>query len=357
MLTAILGYSQLLTEQIGPDKPMGRDLREITAAALRAAALTRQLLAFSRQQVLAVVPLDITTVVRAVEAMLRRLLGERILITTALADDLDPVMADVMQLEQLLVNLSVNARDAMPQGGSLTVATRNITLDEAFVAAHPGASTGSYAALSVTDTGAGMSPETQARIFEPFFTTKERGRGTGLGLAAVYGIVKRSGGYIEVESRFGRGSTFTVYLPRTALPAQAPIGPAPVMSPAGTETILVVEDESGVRAFVKITLQRFGYRVIEADTAEAALTHLGLDTPIHLLLTDIVLPGMDGRELAVRARQGRPDVRVLFMSGYASGLSMTEGVLDQGMQLLEKPFSAHTLLIRTRQLLGPDGVE
>jgi PAS domain S-box-containing protein len=357
MLTAILGYSQLLTEQIGPDKPMGRDLREITAAALRAAALTRQLLAFSRQQVLAVVPLDITTVVRAVEAMLRRLLGERILITTALADDLDPVMADVMQLEQLLVNLSVNARDAMPQGGSLTVATRNITLDEAFVAAHPGASTGSYAALSVTDTGAGMSPETQARIFEPFFTTKERGRGTGLGLAAVYGIVKRSGGYIEVESRLGRGSTFTVYLPRTALPAQAPIGPAPVMSPAGTETILVVEDESGVRAFVKITLQRFGYRVIEADTAEAALTHLGLDTPIHLLLTDIVLPGMDGRELAVRARQGRPDVRVLFMSGYASGLSMTEGVLDQGMQLLEKPFSAHTLLIRTRQLLGPDGVE
>ena len=222
MLTAILGYSELLTEQIGPDKPMGRDLREITAAAQRAAALTRQLLAFSRQQVLAVAPLDLTTVVRDVEAMLRRLLGEQITITTALADDLDPVMADVTQLEQLLVNLSVNARDAMPQGGSLTLATRNITLDAGYAAAHPGANAGSYASLRVTDTGAGMSSETQRRIFEPFFTTKERGRGTGLGLAAVYGIVKQLGGYIEVESQPARGSTFTIYLPRTDQAAPGP---------------------------------------------------------------------------------------------------------------------------------------
>ena len=358
MLTAILGYSELLTEQIGPDKPMGQDLREITAAAQRAAALTQQLLAFSRQQVLAVAPLDLTTVVRDVEAMLRRLLGEQITIATVLADDIDPVMADVTQLEQLLVNLSVNARDAMPQGGSLTLTTRNIILDAGYAAAHPGAKAGSYVTLAVTDTGAGMSSETQRRIFEPFFTTKERGRGTGLGLAAVYGIVKQLGGYIEVESQPARGSTFTIYLPRTEQAAQGPIRPVPVMSPAGTETILLVEDERGVRAFLKITLQRFGYQVIEADTAEAALMLLdGSATPIHLLLTDIVLPGMDGRELAVRVTHTRPDVRVLFMSGYASGLSGIAGSLEPSMQLLEKPFTAHALLTKTRQLLGTDGFD
>jgi PAS domain S-box-containing protein len=355
MLTAILGYSELLTEQIGPDKPMGQDLREIMAAAQRAAALTRQLLAFSRLQVLAVAPLDITTVVRDVEAMLRRLLGEQITITTALADDLDPVMADVTQLEQLLVNLSVNARDAMPQGGSLTLATRNITLDAGYAAAHPGARAGSYASLSVSDTGAGMSPETRGRIFEPFFTTKERGRGTGLGLAAVYGIVKQLSGYIEVDSQPARGSTFTIYLPKTEHAAQALIKPAPAMSPSGTETILLVEDEASVRAFVKVALERFGYQVIEADTAEAALTILeGVATPIHLLLTDIVLPGMDGRELAEHLRRDRPGARVLFMSGYASGLSTSEGLLGPGMQLLEKPFTAHTLLTKIRHVLGTD---
>jgi two-component system cell cycle sensor histidine kinase/response regulator CckA len=355
MLTAILGYSELLSEQIGPDKPIGRDLREITAAAQRAAALTRQLLAFSRQQVLAVAPLDITTVVRNVEGMLRRLLGEKIIITTALDDDLDPVMADLTQLEQVLVNLSVNARDAMPEGGVLTLAARNINLDAGFAAAHPGANAGSYVSLSVTDTGAGISPETQERIFEPFFTTKERGRGTGLGLAAVHGIVTRLSGHIDVDSEPGRGSTFTIYLPRTEQPAQPPMAPAPAMSPAGTETILLVEDESGVRTFVKTVLQRFGYQIIEADTAEVALTLIAaLDMPIHMLLTDIVLPGMDGRELAVRVRRDRPHVRVLFMSGYASAVSASEGLTEPGMQLLEKPFTAHTLLIKTRQLLGTD---
>jgi PAS domain S-box-containing protein len=355
MLTAILGYSELLTEQIGPDKPIGQDLREIMAAARRAAALTRQLLAFSRRQVLAVVPVDITSVVRDLEGMLRRLLGEQITITTALADDLDPVMADVTQLEQLLVNLSVNARDAMPQGGSLTLATQNITLDAGYAAAHPGAHAGSYASLSVTDTGTGMSPDTQERIFEPFFTTKERGRGTGLGLAAVYGIVNQLRGYIEVSSQPAQGSTFTIYLPKTEQAAEHPIEPARVMSPVGTETILLVEDESGVRAFAKIALTRFGYRVIEADTAEVALALLdGVDTPIHLLLTDIVLPKMDGRELAVRVRRDRPDVRVLFMSGYASGLGTIDGLLEPGVHLLEKPFTAHALLTKTRQLLDTE---
>jgi two-component system cell cycle sensor histidine kinase/response regulator CckA len=255
------------------------------------------------------------------------------------------------------MNLSVNARDAMPHGGVVTLATRNIALDAAYATAHPGAMAGSYACLSVSDTGAGMSPETQGRIFEPFFTTKERGRGTGLGLAAVYGIVKQLGGYIGVESQPGLGSTFTIYLPKTEQAAQVRTRPAPAMSPAGTETILLVEDERGVRAFVKTALQRFGYQVIEADTAEAALTILErFTTPIHLLLTDIVLPRIDGRELAERVTRDRPHVRVLFMSGYPSRLSTGGALLEPGVQLLEKPFTAQALLTKTRQLLGTDGV-
>jgi two-component system cell cycle sensor histidine kinase/response regulator CckA len=215
MLTAILGYSALLAEQIGPDEPMVRDLRELTAAAERAAVLTRQLLTFSRRQVPAVTPLNMTTVVRDFEAMLRRLLGEQITITTVLADNLDPVMANVTQLEYLLVNLCENARDAMPQGGGIILATRNITVDAAYAAAHPGANVGAYATLSVADTGAGMSSETQARIFEPFFTINDRGCGKGLGLAAVHGVVKQLAGYIEVQSQLALGSIFTIYLPKS----------------------------------------------------------------------------------------------------------------------------------------------
>jgi CheY-like chemotaxis protein len=240
----------------------------------------------------------------------------------------------------------------MPQGGILTVATRNITLDTGDLAAHPAAKAGSYATLSVSDTGTGMSPETQQRIFEPFFTTKERGQGTGLGLAAVYGIVKQLLGYIEVESHPARGSTFTIYLPKTENAAEGRIVPTTGMSPLGTETILVVEDESGVRAFTKLVLQRFGYQVIEAESAEAALSLLdGVDTTFNLLLTDVVLPGMDGRDLAARVTRSRPYVPVLFMSGYTSRLSTGEGFLGAGVELLEKPFTAHALLTKTRQLL------
>jgi hypothetical protein len=353
MLTVILGYAELLTEQIGRDKPIGRDLLEIQAAAERAAALTRQLLAFSRKQVLAITTVDLSAIVRSLEPMLRRLLGEPISIRTNLSNGLHTVMGDVMQLEHLLVNLSVNARDAMPQGGVLTITTRNVTLDPAFVAAHPGARPGTYAALSVSDTGIGMGPEVQQSIFEPFFTTKERGQGTGLGLAAVYGTVKQLGGYIGVESQLDHGSTFTIYLPWTdqaadRLPEAEPAQPPPV----GTETILLVEDESGVRAFARTVLQRFGYRVIEADSAETALSVLeGFDGPIDLLLTDVVLPGIDGRELAVRVRRDRPDLRVLFMSGYASELRTVHGFLIPGVLLLEKPFTAQVLLTKTRQLL------
>jgi PAS domain S-box-containing protein len=353
MLTAILGYSELLTEQIGPDKPIGRDLREIKVAAERAAALTKQLLAFSRKQVFSIVAVDVNDVVRTVEPMLQRLLGERITVTTELADDLVSVMADIAHLENLLINLSVNARDAMPQGGMLTFTTANVMLDSSFTRNRPGAILGPCAMVSVADMGTGMSADVQARIFEPFFTTKESGRGTGLGLAAVYGTVKQLGGYIEVESHVGRGTTFSVYLPKAASTAQRPRPTPSVGTYVGNETILLVEDESGVRAFVKTALQRFGYCVIEADTAEAALTLLKeYAAPVHLLLTDVVLPGMDGTQLALLFNRERPQARVLFMSGYAARLGSTAGGLDPGMHLLEKPFSAQTLLTKTRQLLG-----
>jgi PAS domain S-box-containing protein len=353
MLAIILGYSDMLTEQIGPDQPIGQDLREIKAAAERAAVLTRQLLAFSRKQVFSMVAVDVTHVVRTVEPMLQRLLGARITITTALADDLVSVMADTAQLEHLLINLSVNARDAMPEGGVLTFTTANVTLDATFTRDHPGARIGPYAMLSVADTGIGMSSDVQARIFEPFFTTKESGRGTGLGLAAAYGTVKQLGGYIDVESHLGRGTTFSLYLPKTTRTVQPPRAAASVSAHVGNETILVVEDESAVRAFVKIALQRFGYRVIEADTAEAALTLLkGYAAPVHLLLADVVLPGMDGIQLAAHVTRERPHARVLFMSGYAGDLGSIAGGLDPGVHLLEKPFTAHALLTKTRQLLG-----
>jgi PAS domain S-box-containing protein len=358
MLTVILGYAELLTEQIGRDKPIGRDLLEIQAAAERAASLTRQLLAFSRKQVLDITTVDLSAIVRSIEPMLRRLLGEQIAIHASLADNLYPVMGDVMQLEHLLVNLSVNARDAMPNGGVLTIATGNATLDGEFVSTNPGSRLGEYAALRVTDTGIGMKPEVQQSIFEPFFTTKERGQGTGLGLAAVYGTVKQLGGYIAVDSRIDHGSTFTIYLPRTdhASRADVPASKPAEAPPVGTETILLVEDESGVRAFARTVLQRFGYHVLEAASAEAALslleTHRG---PVDLLLTDVVLPGIDGRELAVRVRADRSDVPVLFMSGYASELRTVDGFLAPGVPLLEKPFTAQVLLTRTRQLLNAGG--
>ncbi|MEA2465112.1 MAG: two-component system, cell cycle sensor histidine kinase and response regulator CckA, partial [Acidobacteriota bacterium] len=286
MLTAILGYSEMLSDQIGPDKPMGQDLREITAAGQRAAALTKQLLAFSRKQVFSTVAVDLTRIVRTVEPMLQRLLGERITIRTALADDLVSVMADSAQLEHLLINLAVNARDAMPDGGVLTFATANVVLDETFARNHPGAVVGCCAMVSVADTGTGMTPDVQARIFEPFFTTKESGRGTGLGLAATYGTVKQLGGYIEVDSELHRGTTFSVYLPRAVQRAEALPATALVGTHVGDETILVVEDESGVRTFVTTALRRFGYRVMEAETAEAALLLLeSYSGRVHLLLT------------------------------------------------------------------------
>jgi PAS domain S-box-containing protein len=353
ILTAILGYCELLTAQIGPDKPMGRDLQEIMSAAQRAATLTRQLLAFSRKQAFSLTALDLSRIVRNLEPMLRRLIGERISINTVLADDLASVMADPTQLEQVLMNLVVNARDAMPEGGVLTIQTANVELDRRYTLTHPGSIAGSYVMVSVHDTGIGMTPDIQAKIFEPFFTTKELGRGTGLGLAAVYGIVKQLEGYIWVESEAGRETAVQIYLPKTEQPARAAAEPrSTVVSEVGTETILLVEDEVGVRRFVKIVLQRLGYRVLEAESAEAALTLVtSLSAPIHLLLTDVVLPGMDGRELAARVTGERPEIQVLYMSGYTGRTRTPVGALEPGVHLLEKPFTAHALLARIRQLL------
>jgi signal transduction histidine kinase len=349
LLTAILGYSELLTQQIGPDKPMGEDLREIVSAAQRAAALTRQLLAFSRKQVLRVAPLDLNHVVRTLEAMLRRLIGEHIAITTLLADGLHPVMADATQLEQVLMNLAVNARDAMPSGGQLMISTRNASTE----AGEDVRDDGLRVKLSVTDTGVGMPPEIQAQIFEPFFTTKDRGQGTGLGLAAVHGIVTQLRGRITVASAVGTGTTFEIDLPATHTAAAASKPVSTGAAPVGLETILLVEDERGVRAFMALALRRFGYRVLEADSAESALALLRQpDQPVHLLLTDVVLPRMNGRELAQQVARDLPGVPVLFMSGYSEQFTMGGGWLDTGVQLLEKPFTAHTLLTKVREVLG-----
>ena len=358
MLTAILGYAELLTEQIGPDKPIGLDLQEIVTAAQRATSLTRQLLAFSRKQTIKPVALSLNGVIELLEPMLRRLISANVSIRTSLDRQTHVVLADKTQLEQVLMNLVVNARDAMPDGGTLTIETGNAVLGVNDLVRHADAAPGEYAVVTVSDTGVGMTPEVQQRIFEPFYTTKERGRGTGLGLAAVYGIVKQLGGNIWVESEPGQGSTFKIYLPRTtaaeaAVPARA--SRDRTTPPLGKETILLVEDESGVRSFARTVLVRYGYKVLEAESSEQALAQLsGYNGALDLLLTDVMLTGIDGGQLARHLASGRPNLRVIFMSGYAD--PSVEQALPNGCDLLEKPFTAHTLLSRVRDALGSRAV-
>ena len=324
-------------------------------AAQRATSLTRQLLAFSRKQTIKPWR-SLNAVVETLEPMLRRLISANVSIRTSLDRQTHVVLADKTQLEQVLMNLVVNARDAMPDGGTLTIETGNTTLGAGDLARFPGAVEGDYAVITVSDTGVGMTPEVQRRIFEPFYTTKELGRGTGLGLAAVYGIVKQLGGNIWVESEPGRGSSFTIYLPRTAA---APVSAAPRRErstpPLGRETILLVEDESG-SAIVRADRARSnGYNVLEAESSEQALTQLSrYDGPLDLLLTDVMLSGMDGGQLARHLAPGRPNLRVIFMSGYAD--PSVEEALPNGCDLLEKPFTAHTLLSRVRDSLGSRAV-
>jgi PAS domain S-box-containing protein len=350
LLTVIAGYTEALLDRKDPvDEP---ELTEIAAAAERAAILTHQLLAFSRRQVLQPTVLNLNQVVADITQMLERLLGERIEIVSSLDATIAPVLADVNQLEQVIVNLAVNARDAMPDGGTLTIETGSVELDHEYVVKHREATVGRHSMLAVSDTGTGMDAATMANLFEPFFTTKPVGIGTGLGLATVYGIVKQSGGNIWVYSEPGRGTTFKVYLPVS----EAPLTPAQssdrVAIPTGNETILIVEDEQALRDLVVQMLATRGYRAIAAETVQHAVELIDNDElSIDLLLTDLVMPGTNGRELAEQVRARRPDVRVLFMSGYADAAVLSTGTLEPGSAFVEKPFSANELAHKVREVL------
>ncbi len=352
LLTAVMGNADLLLADAALGGEQRGDIEEIMRAAERATALTRQLLAFSRRQVLDLRPMDLNAAVRAVEQMLHRLLGENVELTTQLATPLGVVRADVGQMEQVLLNLAVNGRDAMPSGGRLTIATANVDLPGAPASGEPVISAGRYVTLAVGDTGVGIDPQAQMHIFEPFFTTKGPGEGTGLGLATVYGIVKQSGGHIEVASAPGRGTTFTIYLPRVHEAAE-PTTPPPAVGPPGrgTETILVVEDEQAVREVAARGLREHGYTVLTAEHAEEALRLLEEGQPVDLLLTDAVLPGASGRALARHAMARRPGLPVIYMSGYAHEALARQGILEPGVILIEKPFSAAVLARKVREVL------
>jgi PAS domain S-box-containing protein len=353
LLTAILGSADLILEVVGPGHPAREDSEAVRQAALRAAELTRQLLAFSRQQVLAPQQLDLNALIGNVEKMLRRLIGEDIELRTVLAPGLGAVRADPGQLEQVILNLAVNARDAMPEGGKLTLETANVALDEAYATARAVVQPGSYVMLAVSDTGTGMSDATKARVFEPFFTTKEVGKGTGLGLSTVYGIIKQSGGYIWVYSEPGHGTTFKIYLPRVeATVAPAAPSPPPAVALGGAETVLVVEDQAEVRRLTHRVLAARGYRVlVAADGPEALRVAEQHPDPIHLLVTDVIMPGMSGREVALLLSPQRPAMKVLYLSGYADESIVHHGVLEPGIAFLQKPFTVEALARKVREVL------
>jgi len=354
LLTAITGYSELTLSSQKLDDRVRGNLEEIRKAAGRAAGLTQQLLAFSRRQVLRPVVLDLNTLLSNVHKMLRRLIGEDIELVTMLGSDLGRVKADPGQLEQVVMNLVVNARDAMPKGGKLTLKTDNVELDEAYARAHVPTRPGSYVMLAIEDTGVGMDSETLKRIFEPFFTTKEQGKGTGLGLSTVYGIVKQSDGFIWAYSEPGRGTSFKIYLPRVEgqVSPTLEVIPTPAELPHGTETILLVEDEEAVRNLVRTILQEYGYTVLEAyHGAEALRVAIRHEGPIHLLLTDVVMPLMSGRQLAEKLAPLRPDMKVIYMSGYTDHTVVHHGILEPGTTFLQKPFTPGALISKLREVL------
>jgi PAS domain S-box-containing protein len=352
LLTVITGRSHLVLAQLPADHAVRRHIDLIQTTAERAAALTRQLLAFSRKQVLEPKVLDVNAVVTGLAPMLRRLIGENLEFAVVPAPELGPVKADPSQLEQVILNLAVNARDAMPQGGTLTIETANVELDETYTRRHPGANAGRFVMLAVSDTGHGMDAAIKARIFEPFFTTKDPGKGTGLGLATVFGIVKQSGGSIGVYSEPGHGTTFKVYLPRVDEAIdQTATGAAPTLA-RGSETILLVEDDDEVRALARETLDGHGYAVIPAAAPAEALQLAGSHSgPIHLLVTDVVLPQLSGRGLAERLAPEHRDLRVLYMSGYTDDAIVRHGMLEEGTAFLQKPFTPFTLLWKVREVL------
>ncbi len=351
LLTVITGYSYMLKEALADDRKLAEDITQIEQAAEKAAGLTRQLLAFSRRQVLEPKTIVLNDVVRGMEKMLRRVIGEDIELITVPSPDLGLVRADPGQIEQVLMNLAVNARDAMPKGGKLVFETDNVELDEAYARSHMGARTGNYVQLAVSDTGTGMDAETMQHIFEPFFTTKGLGRGTGLGLSTVYGIVKQSGGYIWAYSEPGHGTTFKIYLPLVQGETEAK--PPESREPArhGSSTVLLVEDDEALRDLAARILRQHGYSVLPASGgAEAELLCRRFEGKIHLLVTDVVMPGMSGAKLARRLRRQRPDIRVLFISGYTDNV-LQHGILKSNTAFLQKPFTANSLAEKVASVL------
>jgi PAS domain S-box-containing protein len=354
LLVVISGSADFASTMLTLDDPVQTDLREIQRAAGRAANLTRQLLTFARRQVSAPQILNLNDLILEIDKLLRRLIHEHIMLQTLPAPDLWPVQADPGQLEQVLVNLAVNARDAMPQGGRLTIETANVVLDQEYARMHPTVVPGPYVLLAVTDTGAGMSAEVLHHAFEPFFTTKEPGQGTGLGLATCYGIVSQHGGSIELYSEVGQGTSVKVYLPRAAGATVAPLARQEAdLVPRGTETVLLVEDEAAVRALTARILRRQGYMVLEAANGIEALDVVRHHTsaPIDLLLTDMVMPKLGGHELAEQLRRTIPSIRVLFMSGYTDNALIQNGLLDPGVTFIQKPFTPSALARSVRALL------
>ena len=366
LLSVILSYVTLARDQLAPDHPAVPDLLEVEAAGRRAAQLTSQLLAISRQQVVEPEVLDLNQVVDGVCGMLRRLIGADVELRTRLTDDLRPILGDVGHVEQILLNLAVNARDAMPRGGKLSIETANVELDEVAAREHLGTSPGPHVMIAVSDTGAGMDRETQARIFEPFFTTKPKGKGTGLGLSTVFGIVQQHRGSVWVYSEVGRGTTFKVYFPAlsgshttshgaAAAPARPPLVTPPAAETIGgatRATVLLVEDDVQVRQLTHALLERAGYDVIVADSATDAVRLLENSARrIDLLFTDIMMPDMTGPELSAEVRSRRPDVQVLYMSGYTGDVMVHQGVLDQGAAFVQKPITPDSLARAIEQVL------
>jgi PAS domain S-box-containing protein len=358
LLMVIQGYADLLSERLGAADPLRKNADQIRTAAQRAASLTRQLLAFSRKQILAPSVININSVVGDMEKILRRLIGEDVQLETHSAADLWLVKADRSQIEQVIMNLAINARDAMPDGGRLMVETANVELDSSFSRHSVVMAPGKYVMLAVTDNGCGMDAETQAHLFEPFFTTKEKGKGTGLGLATVYGIVKQSGGYIWAYSEQSKGTTFKVYLPRivgTSEKAREDDSEANKPLQRGSETVLLVEDEDGVRQLSRQYLEMNGYTVLQAADGNSALEVAGMHRgPIHLLMTDVVMPGISGGELAQRISKVRPEIKVLYMSGYTDQAVVQHGILESGSVLLQKPFTMATLAAKLREILAAE---
>jgi PAS domain S-box-containing protein len=361
VLTVILSNAELLLRGLGPEDPRRAELSDIREAAQRAASLTRQLLAFSRKQVLKPRVLNLNDVVSSIEKMLGRLIGEDIELVAMLDPDLWSIEADPGQIEQIIMNLAVNARDAMPEGGRLAIETGNLEIDERFARSHYPITPGSYAMLMVCDTGEGMDAETRSRIFEPFFTTKQLGKGTGLGLSTVYGIVKQSGGFIWAYSEPGLGTTFKVYFPRAVQAAAAFERRQGAAAPEGAaETVLLVEDEASVRSLARRILRDEGYIVLEANTAvEALKVSLAHDGPIELLLTDLVMPELNGRDLAEKLAARRPEMRILFMSGYTDHAVLRDGDKERDERFLQKPFTPESLIRKVREVLDApaDAVE